>query len=71
MKIYDIILTPNIVDAIKKVEDGKGVQLLDLSWQSQTVENRDVEETCFTFTAFKEGTQVTFEQPEIKKEETE
>jgi hypothetical protein len=31
-KIYDIILTPNIVDAIRKVEEGKGVQLLDLTW---------------------------------------
>jgi hypothetical protein len=23
-------------------------------------------ETCLTFTSFKEGTQITFEQPEIK-----
>lgn len=65
-KIYDIILTPNIVDAIKKVEDGKGVHLLDLTWQSQSIENRDVSETCITFSAFKDGTQITFEQPEIK-----
>lgn len=65
-KIYDIILTPNIVDAIRKVEEGKGVQLLDLTWQAQSIENRDASETCFTFTSFKEGTQITFEQPEIK-----
>lgn len=69
-KIYDIILTPQIVDAIRKVEEGKGVQLVDLTWQAQTVENRDASETCFTFTSFKEGTQVTFKQPEIKPEET-
>ena len=65
-KIYDIILTPNIVDAIKKVGDGKGVQLIDLTWQAQSIENRDVSETCLTFTNFKEGTELTFEQPEIK-----
>lgn len=65
-RIYDIILTPNIVDAIRKVEEGKGVQLLDLTWQSQSIENRDTSETCLTFTSFKEGTQITFEQPEIK-----
>lgn len=69
-KIYDIILTPSIVDAIKKVEDGKGVQLLDLNWQAQTIENRDASETCFTFSSFKEGTQIFFEQPEIKAEKT-
>lgn len=65
-KIYDIILTPNIVDAIRKVEEGKGVQLLDLTWQAQSIENRDTSETCLTFTSFKEGIQITFEQPEIK-----
>lgn len=65
-KIYDIILTPNIVDAIKKVGEGKGVQLIDLTWQAQSIENRDVSETCLTFTNFKEGTELTFEQPEIK-----
>lgn len=65
-KIYDIILTPNIVDAIKKVGDGKGVQLLDLTWQAQSLENKDVSETCFTFTTFREGNEITFEQPEIK-----
>lgn len=65
-KIYDIILTPNIVEAIKKVENGKGVQLMDLAWQSQVIENRDIKETCFTFSSFKEGTQIEFAQPEIK-----
>lgn len=33
-KIYDIILTPNIVNAIKKVGENKGVQLINLIWQA-------------------------------------
>ena len=66
MKIYDIILTPSIVDAIRKVEPNKGVQLVDLAWQAQTVEDNNTSETCFTFSSFKKGVQVSFDQPEIE-----
>lgn len=65
-RVCHIILSPNIVEAIKKVKEGKGVQLVDLDWQSQSVETRDTTETCYTFTNFKQGQEVTFTQPEIK-----
>lgn len=68
MKKYDIILSTAIVDAIKKVEEGKGVQLIDLQWESQTIENRDYEETCLTFTTFAKGITVTFKEPEIDQD---
>ena len=68
MKIYDIVLSPAIVKAIKEVEDGKGVQLLDLQWEAQTIENRDKEETCFTFYSFTKGNTVIFEEPKIENE---
>lgn len=68
MKMYDIILSPAIVKAIKDVEDGKGVQLLDLQWEAQSIENRDKDETCFTFYTFAKGNTITFEEPKIESE---
>lgn len=64
-KIYNVILSPAIVKAIKDVEDGKGVQLLNMQWESQTASNKDVEETMFIFLSFSEGKTVTFPEPKI------
>lgn len=64
-KIYDVILSPAIVKAIKDVEDGKGVQMLNMQWESQTVSNKDAEETMFTFLSFADGKTVTFPEPKI------
>ena len=64
-KIYDVILSPAIVKAIKDIKDGKGVQMLNMQWESQTVSNKDAEETMFTFLSFSEGKTVTFPEPKI------
>lgn len=68
-KIMDFILTPEMVKAIKQVEDGKGVQFLDCDWSAQEISNVDIHEVCYTYSRFKDATVISPEQFEGKKKE--
>lgn len=48
-QIYDIKLTPAMVEAIKQVQEGCGVFLYDCTWYTESVADVDKAETCFTF----------------------
>lgn len=52
-QIYDIKLTPEMVNAIKQVQEGYGVFLYDCTWYAESVSDVDKAETCFTFSDFK------------------
>lgn len=69
--IVDFILTPEMVNAIKQVEDGMGAQFLDCEWNVQEIGNADFHEKCYTFSKFKDAVMVPPEKLEIRKPENE
>lgn len=62
---FDAILMPEVVKAIKSIEDGKGVKLENTTWEIQTIKNRDIENNCFIITSFEKGSTITVKNPEI------
>ena len=70
-QIMDFILTPEMVEAIKKVEDGMGAQFVDCDWSVQEIGNAEFHEKCYTFTRFKDAVMIPPEKMEVRKPESE
>lgn len=70
-KIFDFVLTPNMVAAIKQVQDGCGVYLRDCTWQFQSVGDIDKTETCYTISDCKSAQLVKMREDAQPTENTE
>ena len=70
-KIFDFVLTPDMVAAIKQVQDGCGVYLRDCTWQFQSVGDIDKTETCYTISDYKSAQLVKMREDAQPTENTE
>ena len=70
-KIFDFVLTPDMVAAIKQVQDGCGVYLRDCTWQFQSVGDIDKTETCYTISDCKSAQLVKMREDAQPVENTE
>ena len=70
-KIFDFVLTPDMVAAIKQVQDGCGVYLRDCTWQFQSVGDIDKTETCYTISDCKSAQLVKMRENAQPTENTE
>lgn len=70
-KIFDFVLTPDMVAAIKQVQDGCGVYLRDCTWQFQSVGDLDKTETCYTISDCKSAQLVKMREDTQPTENTE
>jgi hypothetical protein len=70
-KIFDFVLTPDMVAAIKQVQDGCGVYLRDCTWQFQSVGDIDKTETCYTISDCKSAQLVKMREDTQPTENTE
>lgn len=70
-KIFDFVLTPDMVAAIKQVQDGCGVYLRDCTWQFQSVGDLDKTETCYTISDCKSAQLVKMREDAQPTENTE
>lgn len=70
-KIFDFVLTPDMVAAIKQVQDGCGVYLRDCTWQFQSVGDIDKTETCYTISDCKSAQLVKMREDAQPTENTE
>ena len=70
-KIFDFVLTPDMVAAIKQVQDGCGVYLRDCTWQFQSVGDLDKTETCYTISDCKSAQLVKMREDTQQAENTE
>lgn len=68
-KILDITLTPDIVAALKQVQDGCGVYLRDCTWQFQSVGDVDKTEICYTISDCKSAQLVKMRE-DVQPEQT-
>lgn len=68
-KIFDFVLTPDMVAAIKQVQDGCGVYLRDCTWQFQSVGDIDKTETCYTISDCKSAQLVKMRE-DVQTEQT-
>lgn len=70
-KIFDFVLTPDMVAAIKQVQDGCGIYLRDCTWQFQSVGDIDKTETCYTISDCKSAQLVKMREDAQPTENTE
>lgn len=70
-KIFDFVLTPDMVAAIKQVQDGCGVYLRDCTWQFQSVGDLDKTEACYTISDCKSAQLVKMRENTQSTENTE
>ncbi len=70
-KIFDFVLTPDMVAAIKQGQDGCGVYLRDCTWQFQSVGDIDKTEACYTISDCKSAQLVKMRENAQPTENTE
>lgn len=70
-QIFDFVLTPDMVAAIKQVQDGCGVYLRDCTWQFQSVGDLDKTEACYTISDCKSAQLVKMREDAQPPENTE